>query len=135
MPTAANNPPQSIVDNEQQSSACNLNPEIPIKVEKIKKFKKEKSEKKIVRIQRRDPVYDLFTFNDDPNIAKCEQENCSAKLVVSVNRKSFSKQLKFSYISFQRKATTLKRHLQRFHKNVYDILTKSSNQSSKALST
>lgn len=89
MPNEANKSSQPIVDIEDHPVPFSVNPESPIKVKKVKK---EKSEKKIVRIQRRDPVYNLFTFNDDPNIAKCEQENCSAKLVVSFNRKSFSKQ-------------------------------------------
>lgn len=70
--------------------------------------------------QRRDPVYDLFTFNDDPNIANCQQENCSAKLAVNLEKsKSSSLIMKFF---FQKKATTLKRHLLRFHKAVHETL-------------
>lgn len=72
----------------------------------------------------RDPVYDLFTLTETPSIVICNQEYCSAKLAVSSKRvPSFL--LLVTLRCFQKRASTLKRHLRRFHITAHDILAES----------
>lgn len=43
----------------------------------------EESKIAMEKARRRDPVYDLFTSNDDENFVTCNREYCSTKLAVS----------------------------------------------------
>lgn len=81
---------------------------------------------------RRDPVYDLFKQdNDDVARVFCSQQGCNTKLLVSFRWflvTTRERNLIINVFCSQMKADTLKKHLSRHHREVYDTLTAAKSQ-------